>query len=288
MVKDYYQILEIDANASDADIKSAYRKLAMEFHPDSNDSPGAHQRFLEINEAYQILGDPQKKGLYDIKLRRIQRGEFVMEGPPPPPPTPEGRTTPPPEYYEKKAREAQARYHEFARFNLFSRTMSVIALIFGLLIVSDYLRQGDSPVAEIESIRILAKDGQTPECLIRTSQYDLRLGKDVCQFVGKGDYISMTRTPLFGIELKLSIWKPSFSDPTLLTKRYLETLLASEPSEVVEPSANVFNRYWIFLIMLFGVSIAGLVIRNQPELVFKLGLLNIVSILFNFLVVVVI
>jgi curved DNA-binding protein len=64
--KDYYQILGVPRNASASDIKGAYRKLAMQYHPDRN--PGdkqAEERFKEMNEAYQVLSDPQKRARYD-------------------------------------------------------------------------------------------------------------------------------------------------------------------------------------------------------------------------------
>jgi molecular chaperone DnaJ len=66
MAKDYYQTLEVDKNASDTDLKKAYRKLALKYHPDRN--PGdksAEDKFKEINEAYACLSDPQKRSNYD-------------------------------------------------------------------------------------------------------------------------------------------------------------------------------------------------------------------------------
>ncbi len=66
MANDYYNTLETDRNASDADIKKAYRRLALKYHPDRN--PGdkaAEDKFKEINEAYACLSDPQKKSNYD-------------------------------------------------------------------------------------------------------------------------------------------------------------------------------------------------------------------------------
>lgn len=65
--KDYYGTLGVPKNASDAEIKKAYRKLAMQYHPDRN--PGkekwANEKFKEINEAYGVLGAPQKRKQYD-------------------------------------------------------------------------------------------------------------------------------------------------------------------------------------------------------------------------------
>ncbi len=64
--KDYYKILGIDRNASEQDIKRAYRRLARQFHPDVNpENRQAEERFKEINEAYEVLGDAEKRAKYD-------------------------------------------------------------------------------------------------------------------------------------------------------------------------------------------------------------------------------
>ena len=63
--RDYYDILEVGTNASEEDIRKAFRKKAMEFHPDRNKADDASERFKEVNEAYQILSDPQRRGQYD-------------------------------------------------------------------------------------------------------------------------------------------------------------------------------------------------------------------------------
>jgi molecular chaperone DnaJ len=63
--RDYYDVLSIARDASEEDIKKAFRKLALEFHPDRNRSEGAEGRFKEVNEAYQVLSDAKKRSDYD-------------------------------------------------------------------------------------------------------------------------------------------------------------------------------------------------------------------------------
>jgi molecular chaperone DnaJ len=63
--RDYYEILELQKNASKDEIKNTYRKLALKYHPDRNKSPGAEEKFKEISEAYAVLSDDEKRKKYD-------------------------------------------------------------------------------------------------------------------------------------------------------------------------------------------------------------------------------
>ena len=63
--KDYYEILGVKRDATAAEIKSAYRKLARKFHPDVNKTKEAESKFKDINEAYEVLGDEAKRKRYD-------------------------------------------------------------------------------------------------------------------------------------------------------------------------------------------------------------------------------
>jgi hypothetical protein len=65
---DYYKILGVAYTATHDEIKRAYRRLAVRYHPDKNNDPQAESLFKEINEAYDVLGDPAKKTFYDLKF----------------------------------------------------------------------------------------------------------------------------------------------------------------------------------------------------------------------------
>ena len=63
--KDYYEVLGLNKNATDDEIKSAFRKLAKKYHPDLNKEPDAEAKFKEVQEAYAVLSDPNKRKQYD-------------------------------------------------------------------------------------------------------------------------------------------------------------------------------------------------------------------------------
>ena len=80
--KDYYAILGVEPSAGEAEIKSAYRRLARKFHPDVSKESGAEEKFKSVNEAYEALRDPEKRAAYDqLRTRGYRPGDDVQ--PPP-------------------------------------------------------------------------------------------------------------------------------------------------------------------------------------------------------------
>ena len=80
--KDYYQVLGVEPGAGEAEIKTAYRRLARKYHPDVSKEAGAEEQFKAVNEAYEALRDPQKRAAYDqLRARGYRPGDEVQ--PPP-------------------------------------------------------------------------------------------------------------------------------------------------------------------------------------------------------------
>ena len=79
--RDYYEVLGVSRDTSQADIKKAYRKAAVQYHPDKNpDDPKAEEKFKELGQAYEVIGDEEKRAAYDIRCevgRRLITGNPV-------------------------------------------------------------------------------------------------------------------------------------------------------------------------------------------------------------------
>ena len=84
MVKDYYEVLGLSRTADQSQIKQAYRKLALKFHPDKNKAEDAEERFKEIGEAYEVLSDEDKKAAYEASLISERSSSWKTESEPSP------------------------------------------------------------------------------------------------------------------------------------------------------------------------------------------------------------
>ena len=80
--KDYYKIMGLSENASQDDIKKAYRKLARKYHPDVSKESNAEEKFKEVGEAYEVLKDPQKRAEYDQLKAQGYQADQEFEVPP--------------------------------------------------------------------------------------------------------------------------------------------------------------------------------------------------------------
>ena len=81
--KDYYATLGVPRTATPEEIKKSYRKLARKYHPDVSKEPDAKQRMAEINEANEVVSDPERRTAYDELVRRREAGHHAEFEPPP-------------------------------------------------------------------------------------------------------------------------------------------------------------------------------------------------------------
>ena len=79
MDKDYYKIMGLEPNASEQEIKTAYRRLARKYHPDISKEPNAEELFKEMGEAYETLRDPKKRAQYDDYLKNREFYEQAQQ-----------------------------------------------------------------------------------------------------------------------------------------------------------------------------------------------------------------
>jgi DnaJ-domain-containing protein 1 len=91
-VQDYYSVLGIDSHVTEEEIKKAFRGLARQYHPDVNSSPDAEAKFKQINEAYSVLGDPERRQQYDLGLNAARTTERTQTHPEPNTKDPFGNT----------------------------------------------------------------------------------------------------------------------------------------------------------------------------------------------------
>lgn len=143
MSKTYYDILGLKDSATQDEIKRAYRKRAMESHPDVNPAPGAADTFVLINEAYAILSDTSKRKVYNQKLRdqaaRAAAGQSA-------PPTAQAQRDQAYQQWVNQAR-AQARAHADMNYqdfknSRFERTEASVFLYMQFLVVGVFLILG--------------------------------------------------------------------------------------------------------------------------------------------------
>ncbi|NMM49069.1 J domain-containing protein [Marinigracilibium pacificum] len=154
MGKDYYQILDLGRFASHYEIKSAYRRLASKYHPDVNKDPEASEYFIQIREAYDTLSSPDKKEIYDQKLRyqslldqgtipKTNRRQKATQPPPRPPIFRKRRYTG--GYYSTQGSYSKKDIDEsYSRFKKALNYVNIIILIGGLLLMIDMLTKESS------------------------------------------------------------------------------------------------------------------------------------------------
>jgi hypothetical protein len=132
-MKDYYALLRVSRTATDAEIKQAFRRLAILLHPDKNPHPDAPMAFQEVNEAYEVLGDAIKRMLYDQMLSQEEGTPIVVQHRHR---DPAYRRRPP--GYKPAPRAPSAGYLAMMKLMPYTNWVSVAALVISFFVWLDY------------------------------------------------------------------------------------------------------------------------------------------------------
>jgi len=206
----FYEILGLSEGADGAEIKAAYRSLAMQYHPDKNQSPDAHMQFVAINAAYEVLRDPLKRRLYDL---RRHAGQVISRRPASP--TPSGpidheemrrRYWASPEGQRKK-REIEKEANFFDTISFYLRIISLPILAFLLLLLFDTFFTSvkmDQPVYHMESISM---KGRKFKFMYQIGDEEFRIDPIFKSCIEKGDTVNVYKGRIFKLITAIQIRK---------------------------------------------------------------------------------
>lgn len=254
-MKNYYFILGLNTFAHIQEVKRAYRKLALQFHPDKNPSAEAAAIFVEVNEAYEILGDPQRKHEYDQLLQGI------------PPPVPASAPFRDPRFRRgpvaresgstrRQVLEAMGEYLKHAVM------MSRLALVFSLLLIADYSLPPNKVREEITGVRIKQESryAQSSQLSLQDGEV-ITLKKEAAREFNRGSVITVHNTAMFTVPLILENEATGFQ---------------------VKVPVSIYGNFRFLPLVMLITSLLGTLWWKGIEFRFNLGIVNALLMLLSF------
>jgi hypothetical protein len=257
-MKDYYKILQIDRDASEQDVKKAYRELALKFHPDKSDYHDAHQKFTEINEAYQVLGRKNSRENYNFIFDYEQLNTMRVKS--------ESSFTTVSDWGEevkRKARQYKGPVYAKSRDDDIDlrpyvksvRIISTLSFLFTFLVILDYFLPKDTFDQTVQTKLTTYKSTNT--IVIATEDFQFPLSYSYSKLIHSGDKATIALSPIFRIQYNLAV----------------DTGL---DSYVFRPHYSIYNYFSFFLVILLATSYIGIFQRKEnPELIFSAGVANV-------------
>jgi len=250
-LKNYYFILSLNIYASEAEIKQAYRKLALQFHPDKNPSPEAEEIFKEVNEAYECLGDPVRKFLYDQMLR----GEAVEEQVQEPVRTHrDPRYRPRPQTATPRKPTHREEILAMMASNLkYSLMISRLTLLFSVILMTDYSLPPVKTITEVltenatnrgSSFKLELRDGKT-----------VSVSREAAKNLRRAIRIGVYRSAWLSIPLTLEDEQTHYRTPVEL---------------------SIYGNFIFWPILLLLTSLVGTFYWKGVEFRFNVGIVNFI------------
>ncbi len=265
-MKDYYKILNIDRNATEGQIKKAYRDLALKYHPDKAGAFDSHHIFTEINEAYQVLSRKDHRENYNFIYdynhidKRRQRADSIFT-----------ETV----NWKTNVKEKDGWRHPFLRVDEEGvdltpyiksvRLISMLSFLFTFLIILDYFLPKVNYEQTVRAKLTTYKSMNT--IVVATEDFEFPLSFRYSKMIRPGDNAIVSLSPIFGIQYKL-------------------TIESRMDKYVFNPHYSIYNIFAFFLVILLVTSYIGLYQkRNNPELIFSAGVANVfLSVLVMYLI----
>jgi curved DNA-binding protein CbpA len=248
-MKNYYFILGLSIYASDAQIKQAYRRLALQFHPDKNPSAEAETIFKEINEAYEILGNQPSKAAYDELLKGVPSSSDAAIRPHRDP-----RYHPrPPGSYSRKSKR-QEMLETMRQYLKHAMMVSRLTLLFSVVIITDYtlpyVAQEQEVVHTINrrewrggrSLQLQLDDGEA-----------IHLNRNAAAEFAEGTRLIIQKSSLFGVPVSVENQRTHF---------------------VAEIPVSVYGNFMFCPIIMLITSLLGTFYWKGIEFRFNLGVVN--------------
>lgn len=263
-MKDYYQILRVGRQASELEIKRAYRRLAVVFHPDKNPSEDAQALFQEINEAHEVLSSPEKRAQYDFILRQGFSEPVVSREPQRPvyhrDPAYRRRQA---SGYRRPAPRPPEHLLMMAHFLKYLHTICFVGLGWCGILVMDFVlphRIYEETVVS-ESNRLYGwRFNHVPYVVVTDTPHQFPVLLEGVKFFPTGSHIRVNTSRIMNLLIKVE---------------------AENNAYVIYGLNSVYRNYLFVPVILFVFSMVGLTLKNGIEFRFSFGIAICMIIFFN-------
>lgn len=273
MAKDYYEILGVSSSAHAADIKRAYRKLALLYHPDRNPDPSAELHIKEVNEAYDVLSDPESRRAYDLSRERpfLQTSETQQRQRHRDPAYRRPAGTKARSGYKsdnERIYEMMVEYQRPARWTIIGSVVFCGILFLDLVLPSRKITDEIIDVRHSKQVISRGKFGEkiTAKIIVFAKSPRLKISMDDGDYFKVGDYVQINSSRIFNIALGI----------------------AGRDGYVADVPVSIYGSFKFGPIVLCIVSLVGLFVFKEAEYTFNLAvgcffvmLINIIFVLIS-------